>query len=52
MSYLFELQTHGGVPAYLVAQADTQDEALANLREQLELDDDEEVVVMAVHTVH
>jgi len=52
MSYLFELQTHGGVPAYVAAQAETQDEALEDIRGQLELDDDEEVIVLAVHTVH
>ena len=52
MSYLFELQTQGGVPTYVVAQADTQDEALADVREALDLDSEEDVIVVAIHTVH
>jgi hypothetical protein len=51
MSYVFELQTVGGSSAYMVAQANTRDEALAHVNAQLALDDGEEVFIVAVHTV-
>jgi len=52
MRYVFELQTTTGSPAYAIAHAGTQDEALADIREQLEVDEEDEVIVLAVHTVH
>jgi len=52
MSYLFELRTRAGSPAYMVAEADNREDALAHVHEQLGLDEDEDVVVVAVHTVH
>ena len=53
MSYLIELQTHAGRPTYVVANGENREEALAHLEQQLAVDDDEhEVVVVAVHTVH
>ena len=51
MCYVFELQTLNGGPAYAITHAGTQDEALADIREQLE-DGDDELIVLAVHTVH
>ena len=52
MSYLFEVLTAADLPAYVTADADTRDEALADIREQLSLDDDDEVSIVAVHMVH
>ena len=52
MSYLIELQTSAGVPGYLVADGDNREEALAHVREELDIADEDEVVVLAVHTVH
>ena len=52
MSYLIELQTRAGLPGYLVADGDNREEALAQIREQLGMADEDEVVVLAVHTVH
>src|SRR5215813_8820959 len=51
MSYLIELQTQGGRPGYVVADGDNREEALAHVHEQLGVDDEEEFVVLAVHTV-
>ena len=52
MSYLIELQRPGGVPGYLIADGDSCEDALATLHEQLVLAEAEEVMVLAVHTVH
>ena len=52
MSYLFELQMRAGRPGYVIADGDNREEALARLQEQLRADDADEVVVLAVHTVH
>jgi hypothetical protein len=52
MSYLIELQMQTGKPGYVIADGDTQEEVLAHMREQLGTDPDDEVVVLAVHTVH
>ena len=52
MRYVFELQTSTSGPVYALAHGDTRDEALADVREELELDGDNEVIVLAVHTVH
>lgn len=52
MSYLFELQMGAGVPGYMIADGDNREEALARLREQFRAEDEDEVVVLAVHTVH
>jgi hypothetical protein len=52
MSYLFELRTQAGSPAYMVANGDNREEALAQVHEQLGLDEGDEVVVLAVHTMH
>ena len=52
MSYLIELQMQAGVPGYVIATGNNQEEVLAHMREQLGTTDDEEVVVLAVHTVH
>jgi len=52
MSYLIELQMSAGVPAYVIADGDNREEILAHVHEQLGMDDEEEVVVLAVHTVH
>ena len=52
MSYLIELQTPAGVPGYLITDGDNQEEALANVHAQLGLAEADEVMVLAVHTVH
>ena len=52
MSYLIELQTAAGNPGYLVANGDNREEALAQVREHFEMADEDEVFVLAVHTVH
>ena len=52
MSYLIELRTQAGIPAYVIADGDNQEEVLAHVHEQLGMADEEEVVVLAVHTVH
>jgi hypothetical protein len=52
MSYLIELQMSAGTPAYVIADGDTREEVLAHMHEQLGTADDDEVVVLAVHTVH
>ena len=52
MSYLIELQTPAGVPGYLITDGGSSEEALASLQEQLEMAEAEEVMVLAVHTVH
>ena len=53
MSYLIELRTPAGPLAYVVAKADTQDEARALIDAQLGRDDaNDDVVIVAVHTIH
>ena len=52
MSYLIELQTHAGRPTYVIADGKNREEALAHVEQQLAVDDENEVVVLAVHTVH
>ena len=52
MSYLIELQTHAGRPTYVIAQGENREEALAHVEQQLGTDDENQVVVLAVHTVH
>jgi hypothetical protein len=52
MSYLIELQMRTGVPGYVIADGDNREEALAHVQEQLRTAEDDEVVVLAVHTVH
>ena len=52
MSYLFELQSKAGTPGYVIADGDNQEEALARVHEQFSTDDEDDVVVLAVHTVH
>ena len=52
MSYLFELRMLAGTSAYVVTDADSREEALAQVRDELATDDEDEVVVVAVHTVH
>ena len=53
MSYLIELQKPACLPAYIVAHADTREGAHALIDAQLGLDDDnDDVVIVAVHTIH
>ena len=52
MSYLIELQSPTGVPGYLIADGANQEEALARAHQQLGMGDENEIVVVAVHTVH
>ena len=52
MSYLFELQMKAGAPGYVITDGDNQQEALARLHMQLDVDEEDEFVVLAVHTVH
>ena len=53
MSYLIELQTRAGMASYMIANGENPSEALAQVHERLGMDDEEEeVVVVAVHTVH
>ena len=52
MSYLFELRTPAGVPGYVIADGENREEALARVQEQFSMNDEDEVVVLAVHTVH
>ena len=52
MSYLFELKTPAGNPGYVIAEGENREEVLAHLHEQLGVDDEDEVVILAVHTVH
>ena len=52
MSYLIELQTRTGTAAYVLADAENREEALAHIHEQLGAGEDDEVVVLAVHTLH
>ena len=52
MSYMFELQMGRGIPAYVISDGKDCEEAFAHLREQLGTEDEDEVVVLAVHTVH
>ena len=52
MSYLFEVRMGAGKPGYVITDGENREEALARLHMQLETNEDEEVVVLAVHTVH
>ena len=52
MSYLFELRMRTGIPGYVIADGADREEALAQVHQQLGVDDEDEVVVLAVHTVH
>lgn len=52
MSYLIELQTRAGLPGYVIADGANPEEALAHIHEQLGVAEEEQVVVLAVHTVH
>ena len=52
MSYLIELQMRAGTPGYVIADGDNREEALAHVHQQLGTADEDEVVVLAVHTVH
>lgn len=53
MSYIIELQKPAASLAYVVAQADTQDDARALIDAQLGRDDDnDDVVIVAAHTIH
>jgi hypothetical protein len=52
MSYLIELQTPAGIPGYVIADGANREEALAHAHEQLGMDYEDEIVVLAVHTVH
>jgi hypothetical protein len=56
MTYLIEIQNPSGALAYVTAQAETrQDAALAVIDAQLERDDsdsDDDIVIVAVHTIH
>jgi hypothetical protein len=52
MSYLIEIQTPAGIPAYVIADGDNREQALAHVHEQLDMAEEDEVVVLAVHTVH
>jgi hypothetical protein len=52
MSYLIELQMPAGSPGYIIADGDNREDALAHVHEQLGMDDEDEIVVLGVHTVH
>ena len=53
MSYLIELQRPAGPLSYVVARADTQDDARALVDAQLGRDDaNDDVVIIAVHAIH
>jgi len=53
MSYVIELERESCHLAYVVAQADTVEDARAIIDAELGRDDDyEDVVIVAVHTVH
>ncbi len=53
MSYLIEIQLPAHPPAYIVAQADTLEEARAFVSAELGRDDaNDDVVIVAVHTIH
>ena len=53
MSYLIEIRKPACPPAYIVAQADTREDAHALIDAQLGRDDDnDDVVIVAVHTIH
>ena len=53
MTYLVELRKPAHPLAYVVAQADTQDDARALIDAQLGRDDaNDDVVIVAVHTMH
>ena len=53
MSYVIELERKSCHLAYVVAQADTVEDARAIINAELGREDDyEDVVIVAVHTVH
>lgn len=52
MSYLIELQSPTGVPGYMFSDGANREEALAHAHQQLGMHDEDEIVVVAVHTVH
>ena len=53
LSYLVELRTAGGPLAYIVARADTQDDARALIDAHLERDEgNDDVVIVGVYTIH
>jgi hypothetical protein len=52
MSYLIELQSPTGIPGYLMSDGANREEALAHAHQQLNIAGEDEIVVVAVHTVH
>lgn len=53
MSYLIEIQRPALPPAYIVAQADTLEDARAFVDAELGRDDaNDGVVIVAVHAIH
>ena len=53
MSYIIEIQVPAQPSAYILATADTLDDARALVDEQLGRDDaNGDVVIVAVHTIH
>jgi hypothetical protein len=54
MTYLIEIQNPSGPLVYVIAQGETrQDAAHAVIDAQLERDDaDDDIVIVAVHTIH
>lgn len=53
MSYIIELQKPAGPLAYVVAQADSQDDARVLIDAELGRDDDnDDVVIVAAHPIH
>jgi len=53
MSYLIELRSPGCPVAYVLAQADTREDARALMDAELGSDDAyEDVVIVAVHNIH
>ena len=53
MSYLIELHKPSGPLAYVLAHAGTRDEARALVDAQLGRDDDnDDVIIVAVHSIH
>ena len=53
MCYIIEIQIPAEPPAYILATADTVDDARAFVDAQLGRDDaNDDVVIVAVHTIH
>ena len=53
LPYLVELHTRSGPLAYVVAHADTRDDARALVDAQLGREDDnDEVIIVSVHPIH